>query len=109
MTSTNPCDGTETITMGYTGVSLRTALVLDLAACDGATTYSVDFSVDAPFIDLGMAEQKIGGSLGVGFDYWFLLTTGVSFEFEYHMFTVPSGGTMFKYWQVRVDYGIIKF
>ena len=52
---------------------------------------------------------EIGGSIGVGFDYWFLLVTGVSFEFEYHMFTVPSGGTMFKYWQVRVDYGIIKF
>jgi hypothetical protein len=54
-------------------------------------------------------ETEFGGSLGVGFDYWFLLTTGVSFEFEYHMFMVPSGGTMFKYWQARVDYGIIKF
>jgi hypothetical protein len=54
-------------------------------------------------------ETEIGGSVGVGFDYWFLLTTGVSFEFEYHMFTTPGYNTMFKYWQVRVDYGIIKF
>lgn len=52
---------------------------------------------------------EYGGSVGVGFDYWFLLVTGVSFEFEYHMFTTPGDADMFKYWQVRVDYGIIKF
>ena len=51
---------------------------------------------------------EYGGSVGVGFDYWFLLMTGVSFDFEYHMFTSP-GDDMFKYWQVRVNYGIIKF
>lgn len=50
-----------------------------------------------------------GGSISIGLDYWFLLTTGVGFEFEYHMFKVPDGGDMFKYWQVRVDYGLIKF
>lgn len=54
-------------------------------------------------------EKRPGGSIGIGFDYWFLLTTGVSFEFEYHAFTIPSGGTVFKFWQARVDYGIIKF
>ena len=54
-------------------------------------------------------ETEFGGSLGVGFDYWFLLTTGVSFEFEYHMFTTPGDADLFKYWQVRVDYSIIKF
>ncbi len=55
------------------------------------------------------SEKRPGGSIGIGFDYWFLLTTGVSFEFEYHAFTIPSGGTVFKFWQARVDYGIIKF
>ncbi len=54
------------------------------------------------------STTSAGGSLGVGLDYWFLLTTGVGFEFEYHMFTVPDGD-MFKYWQVRVDYSLIKF
>jgi len=53
--------------------------------------------------------SRPGGSIGVGLDYWFLLTTGVGFEFEYHMFTVPDGGDMFSYWSVRVDYGLIKF
>lgn len=54
-------------------------------------------------------ETRPGGSIGIAFDYWFLLTTGVTFEFEYHAFTIPSGGTVFKFWQARVDYGIIKF
>ncbi len=49
-----------------------------------------------------------GGAVSIGLDYWFLLTTGVGFEFEYHMFSVPDGD-MYSYWQVRVDYGIIKF
>lgn len=49
-----------------------------------------------------------GGSVSLGIDYWFLLTTGVGFEFEYHMFNVPEGD-LYKYWQVRVDYSLIKF
>ncbi len=59
----------------------------------------------------GVSENttEYGGSIGIGLDYWFILTTGVSFEFEYHMFTTPGDAPMFKYWQVRVDYGIIKF
>ena len=54
-------------------------------------------------------ETEFGGSVGIGFDYWFLLTTGVSFEFEYHMFTTPGDADMFSFWQARVNYGIIKF
>ncbi len=54
-------------------------------------------------------EMEYGGSIGVSLDYWYLLTTGVSFEFEYHMFTTPDDAPMFKYWQARVDYSIIKF
>jgi hypothetical protein len=51
-----------------------------------------------------------GGSIGISLDYWFLLMNGVSFEFEWHAFMNPDEGkAMFKYWQVRVDYGIIKF
>ena len=54
-------------------------------------------------------ETRPGGSIGVAFDYWFLLTTGVTFEVEYHAFTTRGDGGTFDYWQVRVDYGIIKF
>ena len=49
-----------------------------------------------------------GGAISVGLDYWFLLTTGVGFEVEYHMFKVPEGD-MFSYFQARVDYCLIKF
>lgn len=49
-----------------------------------------------------------GGAISIGLDYWFLLTAGVGFEFEYHMFSVPDGD-MYSYYQIRVDYGIIKF
>ena len=49
-----------------------------------------------------------GFSVGVGFDYWFLLLNGVGFEFDYTMFKVPEQ-EWFKYWSVRVDYGILKF
>lgn len=50
-----------------------------------------------------------GFTVGVGFDYWFLLLNGVGFEFDYSMFKVPDGGDWFDYWSVRVDYGILKF
>ncbi len=49
-----------------------------------------------------------GGSIGVGLDYWFLLTTGIGFELEYHMFKVPDGDN-FSYVQARVNYCMIKF
>lgn len=50
-----------------------------------------------------------GGSIGIGLDYWFLLTTGVGFEFDYHILTLPDGADPFSYWSLRVNYGIIKF
>lgn len=62
-----------------------------------------------------------GFSVGAGLDYWFLLVNGVGVEFEYSMFYISdekllensgdyiSNGQWFKYWSVRVDYGIIKF
>ncbi len=50
-----------------------------------------------------------GGSIGIGFDYWFLLTTGVTFELEYHAFTTEGDAGIFDYVQLRVDYSIIKF
>jgi opacity protein-like surface antigen len=50
-----------------------------------------------------------GFTVGAGIDYWFLLLNGVGFEFDYTMFKVPDGGDWFKYWSVRVDYGILKF
>lgn len=55
------------------------------------------------------AVTRGGGSVAIGFDYWFLLTTGVGFTFEYHMFDVPEKSDMFKYFVARVDYCLIKF
>lgn len=54
-------------------------------------------------------DMRPGGSLGIGFDYWFLLTTGVTFELEYHAFTTEGDAGTFDYVQFRVDYSIIKF
>ena len=52
--------------------------------------------------------SRPGFTVGVGFDYWFLLVNGVGFEFDYSMFHLPDG-EWFTYWSARVDYGIIKF
>ena len=54
-------------------------------------------------------DLRPGGSIGIGFDYWFLLTTGVTFELEYHAFTTDGDAGTFDYFQFRVDYSIIKF
>lgn len=50
-----------------------------------------------------------GGSISVGLDYWFLLTTGVGFELEYNFFKVPDGGDMLSYLSARVTYCKIGF
>lgn len=49
-----------------------------------------------------------GGSVGIGLDYYFLLTQGVTFEIEYHMFNTDYDG-LFKYFAVRVNYSLIRF
>jgi len=54
-------------------------------------------------------DLRPGGSIGIGFDYWFLLTTGVTVELEYHAFTTDGDAGTFDYVQLRVDYSIIKF
>ncbi len=54
-------------------------------------------------------DLRPGGSIGIGFDYWFLLTTGVTFELEYHAMTTDGDAGTFDYVQFRVDYSIIKF
>lgn len=59
--------------------------------------------------NIDKAVTRPGGSIAIGLDYWFLLTTGIGFNFEYHMFDTPDGGDMFKYFVVRVDYCLIKF
>ena len=59
--------------------------------------------------DVDKTVTRPGGSVAIGLDYWFLLTTGVGFNFEYHMFDTPDGGSMFKYFVARIDYYLIKF
>jgi len=66
----------------------------------------------------GSDSWLIGGSIGISFDYWFLLVNGVGFELEYHMVTENSlsqwdykkfADNHMNYWQARVSYGVIKF
>jgi hypothetical protein len=57
----------------------------------------------------GITRSEIhpGGSLGVGFDYWFLGRQGIGGEFEYNFF--DSGAEdMFSYFALRLNYSIIK-
>lgn len=49
-----------------------------------------------------------GGSVGIGIDYYFLLTQGVTFEVEYHMFNTDEDD-MFGYFAARVNYSLIRF
>ena len=58
--------------------------------------------------DIGYTTNQPGGSVGIGLDYWFLLTTGVGFGFEYHTFKT-DGDDLFSYFTARVDYTLIKF
>jgi hypothetical protein len=50
-----------------------------------------------------------GGSISIGLDYWYLLTTGIGFELEYNLFKVPDGGDMFSYLSARVAFCKIGF
>ena len=53
------------------------------------------------------SKTKPGGSVGIGFDYWRLGTSGLSAEFEYNF--LDSGGEgLFSYFAMRVSYSIIK-
>ncbi|MBN1164657.1 MAG: outer membrane beta-barrel protein [Candidatus Krumholzibacteriota bacterium] len=61
---------------------------------------------DHPVGGIKESLTHAGGSVSIGLDYWFLLTTGVGFEFEYHIFGKEDH---FKYWALRVDYCLIKF
>ncbi len=56
------------------------------------------------------ASTEFGGSISVGLDYWFLLTTGVGFSVEYHTFNNPVDDIRtFQYLSARIDYCLIKF
>jgi len=53
------------------------------------------------------AGMHAGGSLGVGFDYWFLGSQGLGAEFEYNFFDAGTED-LFSYFAFRVNYSIIK-
>lgn len=54
------------------------------------------------------SETSPGFSVGLQLDYWFLLTQGVGFAFEYHFFNT-DGGELFSYFSARVSYGVVRF
>ena len=61
-----------------------------------------------PVGDIRTKETRPGGSVTIGFDYWFLLTSGVNFELEYHAFP-PDDGDLFTYFAAKVGYSIVRF
>ncbi len=60
-----------------------------------------------PIGGISDAEVKVGGTVGAGFDYWFMGMKGIGGEIEYNAF--PTGhGKLFSYLAVRVNFSIIK-
>lgn len=53
------------------------------------------------------ADIRPGGGAGIGFDYWFLGSKGISAEFEYNFF---DSGTdeLFSYFAIRLNYAIAR-
>jgi hypothetical protein len=107
-------DFTETLGVIPATIKLRyyysLSVMFQIHGQVAAGAYSTVSSLGGTAVGGIMANEiRPGGSIGIGFDYWFLLMNGVTAEFEYHMFTTPDDGDLFKYWSVRIDYGIIKF
>jgi len=61
-----------------------------------------------PIGSIWYATHKPGGSVGVGFDFWYLLIQGIGAEFEYHFFPTDED-ELFSYFSMRVNYSLIKF
>jgi len=61
-----------------------------------------------PVGDISSAKTLYGGSVGVGFNYWYLLIQGIGGEFEYHFFPTQDGST-FSYFALRLNFSLIKF
>jgi outer membrane protein W len=87
-------------------LSLGPMLQVYLSGAGGA--YIVSPHTDEPVGGLDESSNRIGGAVGVGIDYWFLLLQGVGFSFEYHIFDTDAGDN-FTYYVARVEYSIIKF
>jgi hypothetical protein len=69
---------------------------------------SVPHLIDEPIGGIWFSGNHYGGSLGIGFDYWFLLTQGVGIAYEYH-FCSTEPGDIFSYFALRVDYCMFRF
>lgn len=76
------------------------------AACGAYRT--VPHLSSEPVGTVWYAQTQPGFSAGFGVDYWFLLTQGFGFAFEYHFFNTDSDET-FSYFSARVSYSMIRF
>jgi len=86
--------------------TIAPAMQLHAALAGGAYQTLPHLGTD-PIGGVSKAELNPGGSLGVGFDYWFLGSQGLGAEFEYNFF--DSGAEdLFSYFSFRVNYSIIK-
>ncbi|MBN1885537.1 MAG: outer membrane beta-barrel protein [Candidatus Krumholzibacteriota bacterium] len=88
---------------------LRLNEMMQLYAAAGGGFYRVvpHLGVE-PVGDIHTTETRPGGSVTIGFDYWFLLTSGIGFALEYHAFP-PDDGDLFTYYAARVDYTLVRF
>jgi hypothetical protein len=82
--------------------------MLQVYASAGGGAYLVSPHTEEPIGGIEESSTKVGGSVGLGIDYWFLLLQGVGFSFEYHIFDT-DGGDLFTYYAARLQYSIIKF
>jgi hypothetical protein len=60
-----------------------------------------------PVGGISKAGVKVGGSAGIGFDYWFMGRNGLGAELEYN-FLDSGTDRLFSYITFRVNYSIIK-
>jgi hypothetical protein len=86
--------------------NIGTRLQLFVSGAAGAYR-SIPHLATEPIGDIWYAGNHYGGSVSFGINWWFLLTQGVGFDYEYHFFTTE--GDMFSYFAVRIDYCLIRF
>lgn len=88
-------------------VTLGSRFQLHTSLAGGVYTVTPHIS-EYPIGDISYSTHRPGGSLAVGFDFWYLLIQGIGCEFEYHFFPTDEG-SIFSYLSLRLNYSILKF
>lgn len=89
---------------------LNVAPLMQVHASVGAGAYQTlpHLNIE-PIGGMWNADLRPGGAIGVGFDYWFLGSKGLTAEFEYNFFhTGVEESSIFSYFGVRLSFGMVK-